>query len=112
VPGNISSPSSRGTNSLIKQGARLVETAQDVLQGLDIYKGRNIGPAVSRPLPPLTEGERSVFDAVTSEPKHIDSIMAAIGRAPGKVSGILINLELKGLVKQLPGKYFVREDST
>jgi DNA processing protein len=110
VPGNISSPSSRGTNSLIKQGARLVETAQDVLQGLDLYKGRNNGPVVNRPLPPLTDEERSVFETVTVEPKHIDAIMAENGSAPGKLSGTLITLELKGLVKQLPGKYFVRDD--
>jgi len=110
VPGNISSLTSRGTNSLIKQGARLVETARDVLQGLDLYKGRNIAPAVNRPLPPLTDEERTVYDSVTGEPKHIDAIMAASGRAPGRLSGVLTTLELKGLVKQLPGKYFVRED--
>jgi len=109
IPGNISSPVSRGTNSLIKQGAQLVETARDVLQGLDIYKGRDGGPVVNRPLPPLTDEERSVFDTVTVEPKHIDAIMAASGRSPGRLRGVLTTLELKGLVKQLPGKYFVRE---
>ena len=109
VPGNISSPASRGTNSLIKQGARLVETAEDVLRGLNsLYKGRNLGPALSPPLPQLTDEERSVFDALSGEPKHIDVIMGAQGTAPGRLSGLLTTLELKGLVKQLPGKYFVR----
>jgi DNA processing protein len=108
VPGNINSPVSRGANNLIKQGAVLVETAEDVLRGLGIYKGRNNGPAVERPLPTLTDEERSVFDTVTGEPKHIDAIMTASGKAPGRLSGILTTLELKGLVKQLPGKYFVR----
>jgi len=108
LPGNISSPLSRGTNSLIKQGAQLVETAGDVLKGLDIYKGSKPSAAVDPHLPPLTPGEASVFETVTDEPKHIDVIMAESSSTPGKLSGILINLELKSLVKQLPGKYFVR----
>jgi len=109
VPGNISSPLSRGTNSLIKQGALLVETAGDVLNGLDIYKGSRSTDTVDRQLPPLTPDEASVFKVLTDEPKHIDVIMAASGSAPGRLSGVLITLELKGLAKQLPGKYFVRE---
>jgi DNA processing protein len=60
----------------------------------------------------MTDEERSVFDNLSAEPKHIDAIMAVSGRAPGRLSGILTTLELKGLVKQLPGKYFVREDRT
>jgi len=112
LPGNISSPLSRGTNSLIKQGALLVETAGDVLQGLDLYIGSKTPAAITRQLPPLTPEEASVFKTVTDEPKHIDIIMAECGSAPGKLSGVLITLELKGLVKQLPGKYFVREDSS
>jgi len=109
VPGNVSSQNSRGANNLIKQGARLVETAADVLQGLDLSQRRNAGAAVRRALPSLTDDERSVFDAVSAEPKHIDAIMAENGGPPGRLGGILTTLELKGLVKQLPGKYFVRD---
>jgi DNA processing protein len=110
LPGNISSPLSRGTNSLIKQGALLVETAGDVLKELNIYKGSNTPAAIPRQLPSLTPGEASVFKTVTDEPKHIDVIMAESSSAPGKLSGILTTLELKGLVKQLPGKYFALQD--
>ena len=110
VPGNIGSPLSRGTNSLIKQGARLVETAGDVLKELHIYKGSNAPAKIDRQLPPLTAEETSVYKTITDDPKHIDAIMAESRSAPGKLSGLLITLELKGLVKQLPGKYFILQD--
>jgi DNA processing protein len=110
LPGNISSPLSRGTNSLIKQGAQLVESARDVLKGLAIYKGSKTPASILRQPPLLTPGEASVFKTITDEPKHIDVIMAECSSAPGKLSGVLITLELKGLVKQLPGKYFVLQD--
>jgi len=110
VPGNINSHVSRGTNSLIKQGALLVETAGDVLKELHIYKGSKTPAAIDLQMPPLTSEETSVFKTVTNEPKHIDAIMAESSSTPGKLSGLLITLELKGLVKQLPGKYFVRQD--
>lgn len=110
LPGNISSPLSRGTNSLIKKGALLVETTGDVLRELSIYKGSNAPATMPRQLPSLTPGEASVFKTITDEPKHIDVIMAECSSAPGKLSGILITLELKGLVKQLPGKYFTLQD--
>jgi predicted Rossmann fold nucleotide-binding protein DprA/Smf involved in DNA uptake len=58
----------------------------------------------------LTEEEETVFRCITNEPKHIDIIMNECRTAPGKLSGVLINLELKRLAKQLPGKYYVREE--
>jgi DNA processing protein len=111
VPGNVGSLTSRGTNSLIKQGATLVEGAEDILRNLGIQK-QDKGPAVAaRPLPALTSEETTVLSCITNEPKHIDIIMNESRATAGKLSGVLINLELKGLTKQLPGKYFVREES-
>lgn len=108
VPGNAGSPTSRGTNSLIKQGAVLVENAPDVLARL----GRKttaprVLPGALRPV--LAPEEEEVLAAVAAEPRHIDAIGASCGSAPGKLSGILLALELKGLVKQLPGKYFLKD---
>jgi DNA processing protein len=110
VPGNIGSLTSKGTNSLIKQGAILVEGVEDILRNLGMDK-QDKGSAISaRPLPALTREETTVLCCITNEPKHIDIIMKESGANAGKLSGVLINLELKGLTKQLPGKYFVRED--
>jgi DNA processing protein len=65
------------------------------------------GP-VQRPLPALTPEEETVLRFVANEAKHIDTIMNESHVAAGKLGGVLINLELKGLAKQLPGKYFIR----
>ena len=111
VPGNIGSLTSKGTNSLIKQGAVLVEGVEDILRDLGLQK-RDTGPASPvRPLPALTPEESTVLCCITNEPKHIDIIMNESRANAGKLSGVLINLELKGLARQLPGKYFVREGS-
>lgn len=112
VPGNIGSLTSKGTNSLIKQGAVLVEGVEDILRNLGMKK-MDKGPSMlARPLPALTQEESSVLGCITNEPKHIDSIMNESRANAGKLSGVLINLELKGLARQLPGKYFVREELT
>ena len=109
VPGNISSPNSRGTNSLIKRGAVLVEGSDDILRNLGIKPGTDQKRGM-RPLPALTPDEECVLSCISSEPGHIDAIMNESRLAAGRLSGVLITLELKGLVKQLPGKYYVREE--
>jgi DNA processing protein len=110
VPGNIGTSTSRGPNNLIKQGATLVEGADDILKVIGMQT-QSIRQAVqSRPLPSLTPEEKSVLECITNEPKHIDIIMNECRSTAGRLSGVLINLELKGLAKQLPGKYFVREE--
>jgi DNA processing protein len=110
VPGNIGSPNSRGTNSLIKQGAVLVEGTDDILRDLGMKRTGAKQEQRIRSLPALTPEEENILRCITNEPRHIDIIMNDSRFAAGKLSGVLINLELKGLVKQLPGKYFVREE--
>jgi len=108
VPGNIGSTTSKGTNTLIKQGAALVEGAADILTDLGTNRTK-AEKTPERPLPALTREEETVYRFITDEPKHIDSIMNESRSSAAKLSGVLITLELKGLAKQLPGKYYVRE---
>ena len=60
-------------------------------------------------MPALTREEETVFRSITNEPKHIDRIMTESHTSAGKLGGVLVTLELKGLAKQLPGKYYVRD---
>jgi DNA processing protein len=109
VPGNIGSPVSRGTNSLIKEGAILIEGVGNVLAGLGAGPASAVQRSPARPLPLLTPDESLVLKCINSEPKHIDVLMSESRMAAGALGGVLVNLELKGLAKQLPGKYFVRD---
>jgi len=109
VPGNIGSPNSRGTNNLIKQGAVLVESSDDILRSLGRKRPRT-DQKRGMPMPALTPDEECVLRCIMSEPRHIDVIMNESRLAAGRLSGVLITLELKGLAKQLPGKYYVREE--
>ena len=108
VPGNIAA-NSRGSNSLIKQGATLVESAQDILQELKIPAAGVRSSGAAQDLPSLTRDEEPVFRQITHEPKHIDILMKESNSTAARISGVLVTLELKGLVKQLPGKYYIKE---
>jgi DNA processing protein len=109
VPGSIDSFKSTGCHFLIKQGARLVENADDVLSELGL--GEQPAPRrkqESFPFPPLEGAEKAIYDTLCEYPTHIDDIVKKGKWTAGEVSGILLKLELKGLVRQLPGKMFVR----
>lgn len=110
VPGSINSFKSRGCHRLIKEGAALVESSDDIIDGL----GLNYGNSTKRdtfkekPLPPMDESEKAIFDILGDYPVHIDEIVRQGGFEPGLALSILLRMELKGIVRQLAGKMFVR----
>jgi len=110
VPGSIKSKKSKGAHSLLKQGAKLVEDADDVIEELPHYlmegANRKEHKEASQVSLHLEPDEDIVFSALESYPMHIDSIVRKTGMEAGKLSGILLQLELKGIVHQSPGKYF------
>ena len=110
VPGPINVPSAMGSNRLIQQGAKLVMSANDILDDLQILlpETKPSADAAARPLPPLSSDERRVYDAIDTAETPIDRIAAKSDLPSGTVSSTLLRLELKRLVKQLPGKYFVK----
>jgi DNA processing protein len=119
VPGSIQSFKSTGTHTLIKQGAKLVEHAQDIIEELAPYVQFNVGLENNPPnqteekLRDLTDDEVRVFHALEPYPVHIDDLVRKISIEPGKLSSILLKLELNGMVQQSPGKLFsILEAST
>jgi DNA processing protein len=122
VPGKIGVPTSRGTLGLIKEGAKLVEDVDDILEEIRskpdaeatsrVRSAQASTTTISHPgsavVAGLTEDEASVFNSLSEEPKHIDEIKGICDLDSSKLSGVLLRLELKKAVKELPGKKFVR----
>jgi len=108
VPGSIRSFKSSGTHGLIKDGAKLVEHAQDVIDELrHVLPQRPECPKTDGPdMPALTVEEREVYDILSPYPAHIDDLVRKLSLDPGKLAGVLLKLELNGLVEQSPGKLF------
>lgn len=111
IPGNLGSRNSEGTNRLIKEGAKLVTSVEDILEELRLTPaGKEPGSYLQgeRDLPHLSEMERSIFKLISDEPYHIDRIASQVSVRVPQALTTLLSLELKGLVKQLSGKMFVR----
>jgi DNA processing protein len=114
VPGSIEASLSRGPHGLIKQGAKLVETVDDIIEELlpqidtvGAPKRRSALPK-SEYLPNLSPDERLLLDRMSRDPLHLDDLTERSGLTPAGVAGILLGLELKDVVRQLPGQRYYR----
>lgn len=109
IPGSIHSAQARGCHALLKQGAKLVETAQDVLEELH-------GPIASAPASPTASEsddgapvrEDQILSALGFDPVSLDVLVARTGWAPAQLQARLLELELRGDVARLPGGLFQR----
>jgi len=123
VPGKIDSPLSKGAHQLIKEGATLIESVEDVMQALG-HIGEQLQSHVSAAAALATErvekplfdvsqlklsgDEKKIHDCLNTEPLHIEYVIAETDLAAGNVNAALVSLRLKGLIKQLPGNMFLR----
>ena len=106
IPGNLTSKTSEGTNALIKQGAKLVTSVEDIITELKVYSSPSAEKV--KIMPELIAEEKSIYQILSTEPAHIDQIAQTVSFSTGQALSVLLNLELKGLVKQLSGKMFTR----
>jgi DNA processing protein len=108
VPGNIAFDSSRGSNRLIKQGAKLVDCVEDILEelpGFGASGGENPAGLQLRHFA-LTPKEAAIYELLVRSPLHIDDIISQTELTAGEVSSMLLHLELKGAVTPLPGTHY------
>ena len=123
VPGKIDSPLSAGAHRLIKDGARLIESVEDVMEAIG-YIGEKLKDHVTSAAQlasdemegglfdieqlNLSDVEKAIFGCLSNEPLHLEEIIAETGFAAGSINASLISLRLKGLIKQLPGSLFTK----
>jgi DNA processing protein len=125
VPGAPGIPGSRGSNRLLKQGARLVESVEDILEEIDPQIVRHGKPRASLcGLPALrhkesrlsvagagslTGDEERVMDLLSDRPVHVDEISRSLGMETRLTLSLLLVLEARGLARSMPGKFYVKE---
>jgi len=111
VPGSIDSFKSAGTHWLIKQGAKLIENADDILDELWFLKeGMRTQKPRKATLPQgrMESVERGIYDLIEDYPIHIDQIARTVSMDAGRLAMILLKMELNGIIRQLPGKMYIR----
>ena len=112
VPGEVGSSRSRGTHRLIRQGAKLVETIDDILEEIAPQLLTHGGTANTAPLalPQSASAEaRKIFALLEAGSRQIDEVIERSGLLAQRVLQILLELELQGYVRQLPGKRYAAE---
>lgn len=109
VPGRIDSPLSRGTNSLIKKGAKLVHDTEDIIEELLPQLKGLLKTTIEEATPlEITDKEKAIFSLIKEEPVHIDNLLRGSSMSAEEALALLLNLELKGLIRQKEGKRFCR----
>lgn len=106
VPGNADAIRSQGTLRLLKQGAKLVTCAEDILQDLSLSASDSRRSLLRRPVD-LSQDENILLSFLDREPRHVDELIDQANLAPKDAISALSFLELKGFAKQLPGKNYV-----
>ena len=106
VPGSIFSPQSEGTNNLIKKGAKLIGSINDILEELPLVNCATDHTAIGEPS--LNQEEKTVFTLLSHEPLHIDRIIKLTTLDTSQTVSILTMLEIKGIIKNIGGQNYVK----
>ncbi len=106
IPGSIHSPLAKGCHRLIKQGAKLVDDAKDILDELGLAPGGEA--SIAAPEPAADEATRKLLDCLGFDPCDIDTLAARSGLTAEKLYAMLLPMELEGRIASLPGGKFQR----
>jgi DNA processing protein len=113
VPGPAREEACRGSNALIKEGAKLIDCAAEILEELrpqiePSLRTRISRGAVTDVCGEFGKDETVVYDALSYDPRSVDAVIEQTGMAAARVAATLLALELRGRVRQLPGQQYMR----
>lgn len=115
VPGSVKEAACRGSNGLIKQGATLVERAQDILEEITPQMDARMRARLSLGDTPASSGagrlgteEALIYESLSYDAQSVDTVIERTGLTAAKVASTLLSLELNGRVRQLPGQQYIR----
>jgi DNA processing protein len=130
VPGPVDSPASAGTLQLLRDGARVARNADDILEDLrgitpqrrfhsmpgdgaapveaSLFDGRPAPPPAAAPVPELDDTQRKVWEFLAGPPRSPDEMIQDLGLNPGQLAVLLMTLEMKKVVRRLPGNRYER----
>jgi len=109
VPGNVDIRQSRGTNKLIKMGASVVTSSEDILQALNISSKKKKNKEKEEEVPLSLPGdEKIIYEMLGTEPIPVDAIIEMTGFTIQHITSVLLLLELKGLIREVGGKRYIR----
>jgi len=108
LPGNVDDIRNQGCHELIRDGATLIESAEHILEDLGIHAEDVPKPQLAFEFESLNDEERKLVEALSLQPKHVDQIILETKIPAPQAIGTLTMLEMKGLVKRVPGNSYVR----
>ncbi len=111
IPGSIHNPLARGCHDLLRQGAKLVETVQDITEELGLITAEQltkISPTLQPDKPKLDQKQSLLLNSIGFEPIHIDQLIEHSGLTTEEVSSMILFLELDGHVSTAPGGMYIR----
>lgn len=106
VPGNISSPLSAGTHRLIQSGAKLVNSVEDILEELKL----GVKTSFKEIKENISHAEKKLLHLLSNGPRHMDELLEATGSPMNELSSLLIEMELNGKIRSLPGSCFEKNN--
>ena len=104
VPGRIDSRMASGPHKLLRQGAKLVEGVDDILEEFDGLFDRSCHTSVAKPDPGLTEDERCLVAHLADGEQSVDALIRQTGVSPATINAVLMSLEIKKQIRMLPGR--------